>query len=164
MPVETSDLLGETMITKRDPWADSPKTSITSTPRPPLQGMRILVVDDDCDTAETLAMLLEMDGAQASACTSAQSALQTLGEGHWDAVLLDIGMPVMDGVEVAQAIRDRTVGSRLFVAAVTGHVQGGIYDRIAEAEFDLVFTKPADPEHLCRALAAWWKAPSKKVL
>jgi len=127
----------------------------------PLYGMRILVVDDDSDIAETMAALLEMDGAEASPCTSAREALKKLAQGSWNVVLLDIGMPEMDGVEVAQVIRDSALGARLFIVAITGHSQAQMRSRIAETEFDLIFTKPADPEHLCRALGAWWNAPAK---
>ncbi|WP_411529063.1 response regulator [Delftia sp. UGAL515B_04] len=123
--------------------------------------MRILVVDDDSDIAETMAALLEMDGAEASPCTSAREALKKLAQGSWNVVLLDIGMPEMDGVEVAQVIRDSSLGARLFIVAITGHSQAQMRSRIAETEFDLIFTKPADPEHLCRALGAWWNAPAK---
>src|SRR5256885_6743017 len=51
--------------------------------------MRILVVDDDSDIAETMAALLEMDGAEASPCTSAREALKKLAQGSWNVVLLD---------------------------------------------------------------------------
>ena len=92
----------------------------------PLYGMRILVVDDDSDIAETMAALLEMDGAEASPCTSAREALKKLAQGSWNVVLLDIGMPEMDGVEVAQVIPDSALGARLFIVAITGHSQAQI--------------------------------------
>ncbi|WP_416820837.1 response regulator [Delftia tsuruhatensis] len=96
--------------------------------------MRILVVDDDSDIAETMAALLEMDGAEASPCTSAREALKKLAQGSWNVVLLDIGMPEMDGVEVAQVIRDSALGARLFIVAITGHSCRIPYDHMVACE------------------------------
>jgi two-component system CheB/CheR fusion protein len=114
----------------------------------PLSGRRILVVDDNRDAAESLAMLLELDGAEVSVVHDGRAALAALEpacSGRCpDAVLLDLGMPGMDGVEVARRIRldPRLAGLR--IAALTGWGQESDRARTREAGFDFHLTKPAD--------------------
>jgi CheY-like chemotaxis protein len=122
--------------------------------------MAIMVVDDDRDTAETMAMLLALDGAYTVPCLSGEAALQLLSQRTWHAVLLDIGMPCMDGAEAAQILRDSPLGAHILLIALTGHAQATIEERVAEADFDYVFKKPADPEILCQKLATFWAARS----
>jgi two-component system CheB/CheR fusion protein len=122
----------------------------------PLSGRRILVVDDNRDAAESLAMLLQIDGAEVSVVHDGRAALAALeqecaepgpdqGPAQCpDAVLLDLGMPGMDGIEVARRIRLDPRLRRLRIAALTGWGQESDRARTHEAGFDFHLTKPAD--------------------
>jgi two-component system CheB/CheR fusion protein len=114
----------------------------------PLSGRSILVVDDNRDAAESLAMLLELDGAEVSVVNDGRAALAALEQSCStrcpDAVLLDLGMPGMDGVEVARRIRQDLRLAGLRIAALTGWGQESDRARTREAGFDFHLTKPAD--------------------
>jgi len=105
--------------------------------------LRLLVVDDNVDSARTLAMLLELAGHEVRVNHDGASALATVAQGDVDCVLLDIGMPQMNGYEVAQRLRnDHKFAGRL--VALTGY--GRDYDReqARSAGFDHHLVKPVD--------------------
>jgi signal transduction histidine kinase len=105
--------------------------------------LRLLVVDDNVDSARTLAMLLELAGHEVRVNHDGASALATVAQGDVDCVLLDIGMPQMNGYEVAQRLRnDHKFAGRL--VALTGY--GRDYDReqARGAGFDHHLVKPVD--------------------
>lgn len=105
--------------------------------------LRLLIVDDNVDSARTLAMLLELTGHEVRVNHDGASALATVAQGDVDCVLLDIGMPQMNGYEVAQRLRnDHKFAGRL--VALTGY--GRDYDReqARNAGFDHHLVKPVD--------------------
>ena len=110
----------------------------------PLAGQRILVVDDNQDAADTLAMLLDADGAQARAVYDGPSALAALPVLRPHTVLLDLGMPDMDGLEVARRIRADPAWSGVRIVALTGWGQESDRERTRGAGFDFHLTKPVD--------------------
>jgi PAS domain S-box-containing protein len=110
----------------------------------PLAGQRILVVDDNQDAADTLAMLLEADGALARAVYDGAAALAALPGLRPHTVLLDLGMADMDGFEVARRIRADPAWSGMRIVALTGWGQGRDRERTREAGFDFHLTKPVD--------------------
>jgi two-component system CheB/CheR fusion protein len=110
----------------------------------PLAGQRILVVDDNRDAADTLAMLLEADGAQARAVYDGQAALDALADVRPNTVLLDLGMPEMDGLEVARRIRADPAWAGVRIVALTGWGQESDRERTRGAGFDFHLTKPVD--------------------
>jgi two-component system CheB/CheR fusion protein len=114
----------------------------------PLAGQRILVVDDNQDAADTLAMLLEMDGAQVRAVYDGPAALAALPGLRPDVVLLDLGMPEMDGIEVARRIRADRDWTGVRIVALTGWGQESDRERTREAGFDFHLTKPVDLDML----------------
>jgi len=119
-------------------------------PRGTLAGHRILVVDDNADSADTLALLLESHGARARAVYGGPAALASVPAFAPDIVLLDLGMPEMDGFDVARAMRAE--GWRhMRIVALTGWGQQADRARTREAGFDHHLTKPVDLE----ALTAW---------
>jgi len=105
---------------------------------------RVLVVDDNHDAAETLARLMEMWGHDVTIGTSGPEALEHAAQSLPDVVLLDIGMPGMDGFEVARRLRGLPGGEKLRVIAMTGY--GGTEDRrkSAESGIDHHLVKPVD--------------------
>jgi CheY-like chemotaxis protein len=122
-------------------------------------GLRVLVVDDRPDATDTLAMLLKLWGHQPTVAYTAAAALELTQAQRPDVVLLDIGLPGMDGREVARRIRQQPGMAGALLVAVTGH--GGEQEERScrEAGFDRHLLKPFDPEDLRRILAAWGRGP-----
>jgi CheY-like chemotaxis protein len=112
---------------------------------------RVLVVDDNIDAATSLAAFLQLDGHQAEAVYSATGALDAIVTFGPDVVLLDIGLPEMDGYEVAKRIRAGGSGVRL--VALTGYGQAEDIERTHAAGFDAHLVKPVDFVALERTLA-----------
>jgi PAS domain S-box-containing protein len=116
---------------------------------------RVLVVEDNRDSAESLRELLRLDSHDVEVVHDGASALSKLEEFRADVVLLDIGLPRMDGFMVAHAIRARFshLGQRPRLVALTGH--GREEDRSAalRSGFDGHLTKPVEPAHLLRVVA-----------
>ncbi|NCC30017.1 MAG: hybrid sensor histidine kinase/response regulator, partial [Gammaproteobacteria bacterium] len=103
---------------------------------------RILVVDDNRDAAKSLAMLLELKGAEVQVCYDGPSALAALEQHPTDVAILDIGMPGMDGQEVARRIRARPEYRRIALIAMTGLGEEADRARSLEAGFDRHLVKP----------------------
>jgi CheY-like chemotaxis protein len=112
----------------------------------------VLVVDDNDDAAATLADLLRMEGYEARTAHDGPSAFHVVEEFAPDVVLLDIGLPIMDGYEVAQGLRG-LLGDRLAVIAVTGYGRKSDVERTAAAGFHAHLVKPVDPGKLLDAIA-----------
>ena len=113
---------------------------------------RILVVDDNRDAADAIAMLLQFDGHDAQTVYSAEAALERLADFIPSVVLLDIGLPGMNGYELARTIRGSAIPQPALIA-VTGYGQKEDKVRAAEAGFDAHLTKPVEIDALTRALA-----------
>jgi PAS domain S-box-containing protein len=109
---------------------------------------RILVVDDSEDIAETLARLLELSGHEVTVAHDGPAALAEAEKIAPEVILLDIGMPGMNGYELARRLRQhpRTCGAAL--AALTGYGQPSDHERTSEAGFDAHFVKPVDVDAL----------------
>jgi len=117
----------------------------------PSSARRILVVEDNTDAAITMRDFLELSGHEVQLAASGADGVQAARDFHPEIVLCDIGLPGMDGFEVAAALRRDPTTSSARLIAVTGY--GGDEDRrrSKEAGFDLHLTKPVDPAKL-RAL------------
>ncbi|MGE3276830.1 MAG: ATP-binding protein [Vicinamibacterales bacterium] len=113
-----------------------------------LPPQRILIVDDNEDAGEMLATLLAGQGAEVSVARGGMEALAQLERFHPDSVLLDIGMPGMDGYEVARRIRDTPAYRDLLIIALTGWGQPNDRQRSREAGFDHHLVKPPDLDRL----------------
>lgn len=114
--------------------------------------LRILVVEDDVDTAVSLAMLLQMEGHDVRSVGNGQAAMALAGLYRPDILLLDIGLPGMDGYEVANRLKSLKSGEVLFIVAITGYGQVSDRRRSSEAGIDLHLVKPVDPDVLLRVL------------
>jgi CheY-like chemotaxis protein len=114
-----------------------------------------LVVDDNVDAARTMAMLLELEGYQVECAFDGQHALDCLRDRPPDALLLDIGLPRLDGLEVARRLRAQSgeAARKRLLVAVSGYGRDQDRAQALQAGFDLHFTKPADPEQLLQVLA-----------
>jgi CheY-like chemotaxis protein len=122
----------------------------SSPPRP----LRVLIADDNRDSAESLGMLLEMSGHVVYLAHDGLDALAAAAEKLPDIALLDIGMPGMDGYEVATNIRRETWGSNMTLIAITGWGQEDNKRLARTAGFDHHLTKPMDSAVLDSILAA----------
>ena len=109
---------------------------------------RILVVDDNVDAAETLSRLLRLSAHEVRVAHDGLAALAAAREMNPDVVLLDIGLPKLDGLEVARSLRARADGPRPLLVAITGFGQAEDRARTAAAGFDHHLTKPVDPKLL----------------
>jgi signal transduction histidine kinase/ActR/RegA family two-component response regulator len=112
---------------------------------------RILVVDDNVDAASSVADLLRLDGHEVSVVYSARPALEAVATLHPDVVLLDIGLPDMNGFEVARRIR--AAGGANRIIALTGYGQAADLQRGRDSGFDAHLIKPVDVQVLRRAIA-----------
>ena len=112
--------------------------------------LRILIVDDNHDAAESLALLLELVGHRISMAHDGEEALQRAGELRPDVVLLDVGLPKLNGYEVARRIRSETWGSWPIIVAITGWGQTEDIELAREAGFDHHLVKPVDPDALLK--------------
>ena len=116
-------------------------------------GRRVLVVDDNADAAQTVAMLLEVLGHEASIEYDPLQALACARERSFDAFVLDIGLPGMDGHELARQIRALPRAAGALFIALTGYGQQQDRDASKAAGFHYHFVKPADVDALAQALA-----------
>lgn len=116
--------------------------------------LSLLVVDDNRDAADSLALLLQVLGHRVRCAYHGEEALDVLGRQRFDAVLLDIGMPDMDGYEVSRRIRSELPGSRPILVAVTGYGRPQDLQTAKEAGFDQHLLKPVGIEVLRRVLEA----------
>jgi CheY-like chemotaxis protein/two-component sensor histidine kinase len=116
-------------------------------------GHRILLADDNRDALESLATLLQCDGHEVRTAADGAEALEVAAECHPDIVLLDIGMPKLDGYEVARRIRAEPWGKSAVLIALTGWGQDEDRRRSREVGFDSHLVKPLDPEALSTLLA-----------
>ncbi len=114
-------------------------------------GRRVLVVDDNVDAAESLADLLRLLGHQAEVAHDGPSALSKVQTDAPEVVFCDIGLPGMDGYQVARALRAR-VGDELQLVALTGYAQAEDVSRALEAGFDAHVAKPPDPARIEKLL------------
>ncbi len=116
-----------------------------SEPRPPaLAGRRVLVVDDNRDAAESLEMLLRLMGAEVHTAADGQSALEAMRRLRPSVVVLDIGLPDMDGYEVARRARQEPGGGETALIALTGWGEEEDHRRSREAGIDHHLVKPVD--------------------
>jgi CheY-like chemotaxis protein len=107
--------------------------------------LRVLVVEDDADTASTYELLLQLQGLEVRTAPDGPKALAFAQAFKPDVVLMDIALPGMDGWEVARQIKAESTGTPPFLIAVTGYGREEDRQKSAEAGIDLHLVKPADP-------------------
>ncbi|RPI59143.1 MAG: response regulator [Lysobacterales bacterium] len=141
-----------TTVTIRLPLSEPPPM-LAQSPAAATAARRVLVVDDSTDAADSLAMLLALEGHQVTTAYSAAAALETAERLQPEIAFIDIGLPQMDGYEVARRLRasDRCRAMRL--VALTGYGQPGDRAQARRAGFDHHLIKPADRESVDAILA-----------
>ena len=130
------------------------KSDVVVQRKRPLDGLHVLVVDDNEDTRDVLQAVLEIDGATVSTAPSSDAALTALDAEPPDVMLIDIGMPIMNGFDLVRQIRRRPVdsGGRVPAVALTGYISAEDRASATEAGFQAYLTKPVDERALVDAV------------
>ncbi len=108
----------------------------------------VLVVDDNTDAADSLALVLEVQGFEVQTAYTGQDALAIAERQKPGVALLDIGLPDIDGYRVARRLRESSWAAKTFMVAVTGYGTTEDKHRAYENGFDLHITKPISPEKM----------------
>ncbi len=119
---------------------------------------RILVVDDNADSAESLAMFLRLKGHEAEVAHDGLEAVEVALSTLPDVILLDLGLPKLNGYEAARRIRSSPRGGQIRIIALTGRSQEDDLQQTSSAGFDDHLLKPVDPDRLFALLARSWSA------
>ena len=115
---------------------------------------RVLIADDNHDAAETLALVLRLEGHDVTVVNNGREALASCQALMPEVAILDIGMPELDGCEVARQIRQGSLGRAVTLIALTGFGQETDKARALAAGFNHHFTKPVEPDRLSDLLAS----------
>jgi L-asparaginase / beta-aspartyl-peptidase len=113
---------------------------------------RLMVIDDNKDAAESMSMLFELWGHEVLCAYDGRAALEAAAKYHPDAVFLDIGLPGMDGYEIAERLRELPESARTVLVAITGYGQDEDRRRSREVGIDHHLVKPVAPETLHKLL------------
>jgi CheY-like chemotaxis protein len=140
-------LAGVTTVAPAPPWPARAGSSI----KPSTRRRKLLVVDDNIDAVATLADALRIAGHEVTSAHDGPEALAVCDRFLPDAAILDIGLPVMDGYQLARRLRDR-LGDQVQLFAVTGYGLESDIQRSVEAGFERHFVKPLDLAALLSAL------------
>jgi CheY-like chemotaxis protein len=117
-------------------------------------GQRVLLVDDNMDSSEPLSLLLQAKGHETRLAVEGQGAIEMADEFLPNCVILDLGLPGIDGYEVARRLRERPYGAKLTLVALTGWAGKDVRVKAAEAGFDYHLVKPVNLEELERIVTA----------
>jgi CheY-like chemotaxis protein len=116
-------------------------------------GQSILIVDDVADVTEMIALFLKHAGFEVTTANSAASALRLTADSHFDLIISDIGMPEMNGYELAESLRNRDDYSHTPLIAVTGYTEYDDRGRSLRAGFNAHLTKPINPSSLLEIIS-----------
>lgn len=144
---------------KTEDVASHTGTSPAAAPRPP--ELRILVVEDNGTAREMLYALLELEGHHVATAPDAEAAMELLAFEPFDVALIDIGLPKIDGFELARIIRARREFDALYLAALTGYGQPEDQRRALKAGFDIHLVKPLDFARLDQILLERFGRPGQ---
>jgi CheY-like chemotaxis protein len=120
----------------------------------PQTRQRVLLVDDNSDSTEPLSLLLQSKGHDTRVAVAGLEAISIADEFQPHCVVLDLGLPGMDGYEVARRLRERPYGLKLTLVALTGWAGKDVRVRAAEAGFDYHLVKPVNWEELEQIVTA----------
>ena len=141
-------------------WLPTVRRQGSDVPSPEVEEVRreirrgVLIVEDNADARESLGMLLEMQGHDVRSAQDGDTALKIVEEFLPEVVLLDIGLPKMDGFEVIRRLHAPMDGAQPAVIAVTGYGHAEDRRRTKEAGFDHHLTKPVDPKEVMAIIAS----------
>jgi CheY-like chemotaxis protein len=139
---------------------ESRESNVSASRESVAQTAKILIVDDNVDATDTLASVLRLVGHDVQVAYSGESALEVAMEFQPTIVLLDIGLPEINGYEVARRLRQRQQSKDTWLIAMTGYGQDSDRQRSHEAGFDYHLVKPVDPEKLAELFTTLMRPPS----
>jgi PAS domain S-box-containing protein len=150
LPLPSGELRPESLRTARSIFKEMQPEPLA------LQGLRILIVDDETDALDLISMELAQHGAKVTAVTTAEEALQSLSQDNYDVLISDIGMPQMDGYELIRQIRTQEVGTRKSIPAVALTAYARVQDRMRAilAGYSTHVTKPVEANELVTVVAS----------
>jgi PAS domain S-box-containing protein len=124
--------------------------------QPSLEGLRILIVDDETDALDLITVELAQHGAKVTGVTSAEDALEALEQNHFDVLISDIGMPKMDGYELIRRIRQQEEGTNTRIPTVALTAYARVQDRMQAimAGFNTHVAKPVEANELVTVVAS----------
>jgi CheY-like chemotaxis protein len=154
LPPKSAEKQKDSRMLETSPHALSPGANHSGTPKAP--ALRILVVDDLVDAAEALGRLLRYDQHEVRTCYRATEAVALAQEFLPDVVLLDIGLPELDGYAVAQRMRERPSLRAARIIAVTGFSPPGDGDHGSQSGIDRYLLKPVQIGQLQAILAEFF--------
>ncbi len=117
------------------------------------ENLRIMLVEDNDDVREMLQTLLELDGHEVGTACDGQTAVEMIHTQRPDVAVVDIGLPVLDGYEVARRVRKNAENAGVYLIALTGYGQAEDRKRAADAGFDTHLVKPVDLKKLYALMA-----------
>jgi PAS domain S-box-containing protein len=124
----------------------------TAVDQEPVASRRVLIADDNRDAAETLAMLLQIEGHEVHVVHDGRAAVSAFTDFNPEVALLDIGMPELSGYEVARRVRENVQGQAVTLIALTGWGQERDKEQALAAGFNHHFTKPVEPARISKIL------------
>ncbi len=144
---------GGSTFTVRLPRVDPLRPAALPALAGPVRSLRVLVIEDNADARETLTVALALAGHQVHDAADGVEGMALAAAVTPDVVLIDIGLPGLDGYEVARRLRARPEGRTALLVALTGYGREEDRRRAEEAGFDAHLVKPADPARLLALLA-----------
>lgn len=136
----------------RLPLVSPPESHVKAESGSAVVSRRILVVDDNADAADSLALMFKMDGHEVVCAYGAHEAIDRVADFKPSIAFIDIGLPDMDGYELARRLRLLAPRSALRLVALTGYGQAQDQSRSLAAGFEAHLVKPASYEALCKLL------------
>jgi CheY-like chemotaxis protein len=150
----------ETLVPPVKPFVEGTREGSCDVPA----GSTVMVVEDNTDSREMLCELLELSGLHCRAAESGAAALALLELDRPDAMIIDLGLPGMDGFELASRVRARSDGPRICLVALTGYGQPSDRERGRSAGFDAHLVKPVQVDQLLALLAKLRKRMASPVV
>jgi PAS domain S-box-containing protein len=144
-----------TTLTVRLPTTEAPATAvraIPAQPSPERSPKKVMLVDDNADGREMYGLLLQAEGHEVFQAEDGFAALSAFKRDRPDVAVIDIGLPGLDGYEVARRLRAEPGGATVTLIALTGYGSPEDRERSRAAGFDRHLVKPAPPDELCRAV------------
>jgi CheY-like chemotaxis protein len=144
---------GSEFVVRLPRLVDPAAPALRDDPTEPAPARHVLIVEDNHDAREGLRLLLESWGHRVEEAADGERGVEQALESRPDVALIDVGLPGLDGYDVARKIRGGPDGKRIRLVAVTGYGQPEAVQRAHEAGFTTHLVKPLDPDALRRLLA-----------
>ena len=166
--VDTAEGLGTTMYISLPlrPLAAPTTTTVPVAKRPSPSGLRLLLAEDDAVSQLSFRRMLEKAGHQVDVAEDGTRALSLLATGTYDCILMDVQMPIMDGVAATRTIRTDTAfrdKARVPIIAMTAYAMAGDKEKFLDAGMNDYVSKPVDMDELERAIERVLRTPAAKA-